>query len=182
ELRRLAHTGRGAGEGAAVPRLDDGLGARADAEAEPTGRDARVPRVRQGERLRAAGVDVRDRGADAQPRRERDDGERREAVHAVHLERPRIAEAEPLGFARELAVLGEREAVDRHRQSPPLHGALLDLLYRVTRFYCMIPAVSGRRRTMLGDVIELSVVVRDLDVAVERFTGVFGLNVHHRGE
>jgi len=35
---------------------------------------------------------------------------------------------------------------------------------------------------MLGDVVELSVVVRDLDVAVERFTGVFGLNVHHRGE
>src|SRR5206468_157927 len=34
ELRRLAHAGRGAGEGAAVPRLDDGLGARADAEAE----------------------------------------------------------------------------------------------------------------------------------------------------
>src|SRR5881409_3178359 len=35
---------------------------------------------------------------------------------------------------------------------------------------------------MLGDVVELSVVVRDLDVAIERFTEVFGLHVHHRGE
>ena len=35
---------------------------------------------------------------------------------------------------------------------------------------------------MLGDVIELSVVVRDLDEAVERFTKLFGLEVHHRGE
>lgn len=35
---------------------------------------------------------------------------------------------------------------------------------------------------MLGDVIELSVVVRDLDEAVARFTSLFGLKVHHRGE
>ncbi len=35
---------------------------------------------------------------------------------------------------------------------------------------------------MLGDVIELSVVVRDLDEAVERFTRLFGLTVHRRGE
>jgi methylmalonyl-CoA/ethylmalonyl-CoA epimerase len=35
---------------------------------------------------------------------------------------------------------------------------------------------------MLGDIVELSVVVRDLDVAVERFTGLFGLQVHRRGE
>lgn len=35
---------------------------------------------------------------------------------------------------------------------------------------------------MLGDIVELSVVVRDLDAAVERFTRVFGLRVHHRGE
>jgi len=35
---------------------------------------------------------------------------------------------------------------------------------------------------MLGDVVELSVVVRDLDEAVERFTRLFGLKVHHRGE
>jgi methylmalonyl-CoA/ethylmalonyl-CoA epimerase len=35
---------------------------------------------------------------------------------------------------------------------------------------------------MLGDVIELSVVVRDLDEAVARFTKLFGLTVHHRGE
>jgi methylmalonyl-CoA/ethylmalonyl-CoA epimerase len=35
---------------------------------------------------------------------------------------------------------------------------------------------------MLGDVVELSVVVRDLDEAVERFTQRFGLRVHRRGE
>jgi methylmalonyl-CoA/ethylmalonyl-CoA epimerase len=35
---------------------------------------------------------------------------------------------------------------------------------------------------MLGNVIELSVVVRDLDEAAERFTRLFGLTVHHRGE
>ena len=35
---------------------------------------------------------------------------------------------------------------------------------------------------MLGDVIELSVVVRDLDAAVERFSRLFGLKVHHRSE
>ena len=34
---------------------------------------------------------------------------------------------------------------------------------------------------MLGDVVELSVVVRDLDGAVERFTRLFGLKVHRRG-
>ncbi len=35
---------------------------------------------------------------------------------------------------------------------------------------------------MLGDVVEVSVVVRDLDAAVERFTRLFGLRVHRRGE
>ena len=35
---------------------------------------------------------------------------------------------------------------------------------------------------MLGDVIELSIVVKDLDEAAERFTKLFGLKVHHRGE
>ncbi len=35
---------------------------------------------------------------------------------------------------------------------------------------------------VLGDVVELSVVVRDLDAAVERFTKLFGLTVHRRGE
>jgi methylmalonyl-CoA/ethylmalonyl-CoA epimerase len=35
---------------------------------------------------------------------------------------------------------------------------------------------------MLGDVVELSVVVRDLDAAVERYTKLFGLTVHRRGE
>jgi methylmalonyl-CoA/ethylmalonyl-CoA epimerase len=35
---------------------------------------------------------------------------------------------------------------------------------------------------MLGDVIELSVVVRDIEVAIERYTRLFKLKVHHRGE
>jgi methylmalonyl-CoA/ethylmalonyl-CoA epimerase len=34
---------------------------------------------------------------------------------------------------------------------------------------------------MLGDIVELSVVVRDLDQAVARFTRLFGLTVHRRG-
>jgi methylmalonyl-CoA/ethylmalonyl-CoA epimerase len=35
---------------------------------------------------------------------------------------------------------------------------------------------------MLGDVIELSVVVRDLEAAIERFTRMFGLKVDRRSE
>jgi methylmalonyl-CoA/ethylmalonyl-CoA epimerase len=35
---------------------------------------------------------------------------------------------------------------------------------------------------MLGDVVELSVVVRDIEAAIERYTRLFGLRVHHRGE
>jgi len=35
---------------------------------------------------------------------------------------------------------------------------------------------------MLGDVVELSVVVRVLDEAITRFTTLFGLTVHKRGE
>ena len=35
---------------------------------------------------------------------------------------------------------------------------------------------------MLGDVIELSIVVRDLEAAVARYTKLFGLKVHRRGE
>ena len=35
---------------------------------------------------------------------------------------------------------------------------------------------------MLGDIVELSVVVSDLDAAIERFTLLFGLTVHRRGE
>lgn len=35
---------------------------------------------------------------------------------------------------------------------------------------------------MLGDVIELSVVVKDLDAAIEKYAKLFGTKVHHRGE
>src|SRR5262249_21288876 len=41
---------------------------------------------------------------------------------------------------------------------------------------------SPRRLIMLGDGVELSVVVRDIAAAIERFTGLFGLKVHPRGE
>src|SRR5439155_1708508 len=54
---------------------------------------------------------------------------------------------------------------------------------RASRFYCMIrSAVVRRRIIMLGDIVEMTVVVRDLDTAIERFTGLFGLTVHHRAE
>jgi len=35
---------------------------------------------------------------------------------------------------------------------------------------------------ILGDVIELSIVVKDLEEAVKRFETLFDLKVHHRGE
>jgi len=35
---------------------------------------------------------------------------------------------------------------------------------------------------MLGDIVELTVVVRDIEAAIEHFTGLFGLKVHHRAE
>ena len=35
---------------------------------------------------------------------------------------------------------------------------------------------------MLGDVIELSVVVKDIEEAIARYARLFGLKVHHRGE
>jgi methylmalonyl-CoA/ethylmalonyl-CoA epimerase len=35
---------------------------------------------------------------------------------------------------------------------------------------------------LLGDVVELSVVVRDLESAIEKWTRLFGLKVHHRSE
>ena len=37
-------------------------------------------------------------------------------------------------------------------------------------------------KKLLGDAIEISVVVRDLDAAITRFTELFGLAVHTRGE
>lgn len=41
---------------------------------------------------------------------------------------------------------------------------------------------GGTLPAMLGNVIELSVVVRDLEQAIETYTRKFGLTVHHRGE
>jgi len=35
---------------------------------------------------------------------------------------------------------------------------------------------------MLGDVIELSIVVKDLEAAIERYGKLFGTKVHTRGE
>src|SRR5437773_9136770 len=41
---------------------------------------------------------------------------------------------------------------------------------------------AGGGTSMLGDIVELSVVVRDLDAAIERYARLFGLTVHRRGE
>jgi methylmalonyl-CoA/ethylmalonyl-CoA epimerase len=35
---------------------------------------------------------------------------------------------------------------------------------------------------MLGDIVELAVVVRDLEAAIDRYSRLFGLVVHRRGE
>lgn len=35
---------------------------------------------------------------------------------------------------------------------------------------------------MLGNLIELSIIVRDLEAAIERYTSLFGLKVHSRAE
>lgn len=35
---------------------------------------------------------------------------------------------------------------------------------------------------MLGDVIELSIVVKDLEAAIDRYAKLFGVKVHKRGE
>jgi len=37
-------------------------------------------------------------------------------------------------------------------------------------------------KKVLGDAIEISVVVRDLEASIKRFTELFGLAVHKRGE
>ena len=37
-------------------------------------------------------------------------------------------------------------------------------------------------KKVLGDAIEISVVVRDLDAAIKRYSELFGLTVHKRGE
>jgi methylmalonyl-CoA/ethylmalonyl-CoA epimerase len=50
------------------------------------------------------------------------------------------------------------------------------------RLYCCEARRFSREASMLGDVVELSVVVRDIEAAIERFTRLFGLKVHHRGE
>ena len=37
-------------------------------------------------------------------------------------------------------------------------------------------------KKLIGDAIEISVVVRDLEAAVKRYTELFGLTVHKRSE
>jgi len=37
-------------------------------------------------------------------------------------------------------------------------------------------------KKLIGDAIEISVVVRDLDAAIKRYTELFGLEVHKRSE
>ena len=123
ELRHLAHARGGLGEHAAVPRFHDRLRARADAEDEAPRGEVREPGGRGGERRGAARVDVGDRDAEPHARGGGGDrGQRREAVHAVHLERPRVRVAQPLRLAGDVAQLGDRKALHRHRQRPPFLG------------------------------------------------------------
>ena len=86
------------------------------------GRDLGDARRARRERGGAAREDVGDRRAHAHAGGGADHGQRREAVDVVHLERPRVRVAEPLGLAGQLAVLGEEEAVHRHRHRPALRG------------------------------------------------------------
>jgi len=37
-------------------------------------------------------------------------------------------------------------------------------------------------KKLLGDVIELSIVVRDIEASIKRYADLYGLEVHHRGE
>src|SRR5262249_40633544 len=75
------------------------------------------------------------------------------------------------------------------------HASRLILLYDpLGSRFCSLRIVAGprqpiearlrmtRRLIMLGDVVELTVVVRDIEAAIERFTKLFGLKVHHRDE
>src|SRR5204863_627462 len=102
-----------------------------------------------------------------------------------------VAVAFTLGVARDLRVLGEREPIHRHRQRPPLARHARESASRSKRRQLrrgMLAAERGpsligeRSDDMLGDIVELSVVVRDIDAAAERYTRLFGLTVHHRGE
>src|SRR3990167_446105 len=124
-IPRQKRPGAGAGGPArppAVPALDDRLGARADPEAEAPGRDLGEPRRGDRERRRAPGEHVGDGGADAHPGGEAHDRERREAVDAVHLERPGVGVAERLRLAGDVRELGEGEALHRDGQRPALVG------------------------------------------------------------
>src|SRR5215467_6825639 len=125
ELRHLTYAGGGLVEHAAVPRLHDGLRARANAEDEAAGREVREACRHRGQSGGPAGEDVGD--GDAEPHAGGgggDGGQRREAVDAIDLVGPRVGVAQFLGLAREAAQLGEGEALQRHGQGPAfLHGA-----------------------------------------------------------
>jgi hypothetical protein len=77
---------------AAVPRLDDGLRAGADAKAETARRDLAEARRAHGQRRGRACTRSR-WPVPLRAGRRADHGQRREAVEPVHLERPRIGVA-----------------------------------------------------------------------------------------
>ena len=173
------------------PRLDDGLRARADAEAETPRCDLVDAGRAHGQRRRTSRVHVRNGCPHAHLGRHADHGQRREAVEAVHLERPGIAVAFTLSVTRDVRVLGEREPIHRHRQGPSLasharesaSGPERRQLQRGTGWCtgrpgnrsaerrdmlaaeCGPSSIEERSDDMLGDIVELSVVVRDIEAA-----------------
>jgi len=81
-------------------------------------------------------------------------------------------------------VVSEREAVEGHRERPALvsHQEEAILPWKGDTVERRADIQVVQERAMLGNVIELSVVVRDLEAAIERYTTLFGLKVHGRGE
>jgi methylmalonyl-CoA/ethylmalonyl-CoA epimerase len=184
EQHHLAHASGRLVEAPAVPLLDDDLRAGAQPEDEAAGRDVGHAGGRLGERGRPARVDIGDGGAEPEPRARADDGQRREAIEAVGLERPGIRIAPGLRLARERDVLGEREAILGHRQRPARlgHAFLRRGCERVAIRVESPHSLADMASPMMGDVIELTVVVKDLDAAVERYGRLYGLREHHRLE
>ena len=120
EQHHLPHAGGRLVETAAVPLLDDDLGARAEPKDEAARRDVGDTGGALSERGGPPRVHVGDGGAETEIRGHPDDGERREAIESVRLERPGVRVAPRLRLAGEGGVLGEGESVLGHRQGPAL--------------------------------------------------------------
>ena len=121
---------------------------------------------------------------------------------ACHRARADRALPEPHGALQvpDVDRAARRPRPHGHRQAPEVQAARallgrpraprqLTPWYARARVGRAAPAIPVRPLTcdeggqrMLGDVIELSVVVKDMDEAIERYTRLFGLKVHKRGE